>query len=103
MNLSMDINKKGTRNIASNTVMLDGRNLGRYVVVLNGDVVDSFFPLTCGKPPSNDSRTHNRTQKASMTKSYPANAGIPTIRSWMPSTPQPVPREALPYSACFAL
>lgn len=50
MNFSMDINKKGTRNIASNTVMLDGRNLGRYVVMLDGDVVDSFFPLTCELP-----------------------------------------------------
>ena len=50
MNLSMDIKKKGTRNIASNTVMIDGRNLGRYVVVLDGDVVDSFFPLTCELP-----------------------------------------------------
>ena len=30
--------------------MIDGRNLGRYVVVLDGDVVDSFFPLTCELP-----------------------------------------------------
>ena len=53
--------------------------------------VHSVFSFSCKKV------------KASTTKSYPTNAGIPTIRSWMPSTPQPVPREALPYSACFAL
>jgi len=53
--------------------------------------VHSVFSFSCKKV------------KASMTKSYPANAGIPTIRSWMPLTPQPVPREALQYSAWFAL
>lgn len=33
------------RKIASNTVILDGDRLGRYVVVLSGDKVEDFFPL----------------------------------------------------------
>ncbi len=36
----------GNRRIASNNVLLDGKRLGRYVVVLNGDSVEDYFQLT---------------------------------------------------------